>query len=132
MAAPFIEWPFRPQCFLQFVAGRKPAENAVIEIHNLLARVRRVQDVQPAHLAAIAAAYGLRSLDCLRKHLWDMYEEYLDYCRADGQFSDDDIDGLRHLKTLLGLDRGLQLQDRYWKTFMHRASLETAAQACRV
>jgi hypothetical protein len=61
-----------------------------------------------------------------------MYEEYLDYCRADGQFSDDDIDGLRHLKTLLGLDRGLQLQDRYWKTFVHQANVETAAQACRV
>jgi len=82
--------------------GRKPKENALGEIQNLLAS-RAVRDLSAADVENILSEYELpreRAAEGLR----DLYRTALAFRVTDFHLSDDEIADLRQLRYVLGLD----------------------------
>lgn len=89
--------------FFQNLFKTPPKENAFIEINNLLAK-KDIKDITYNEVASILHKYMIPSLKDCYSYLEKMYEEYLTCCLSDKLLSDDEIERLKHLKTILFLN----------------------------
>jgi envelope transporter Tic110 len=88
--------------FVGRLFGRKPKENALREIQNLLAD-RAVKDLAAADVENILSEYALPR-ERASHGLLDFYRQALAYGIKDFHISDDEIADLRQLRYVLGLD----------------------------
>ena len=85
---PFRIRSAKTQSFVQRLVGGKPKENAIIEINNLLAGAKGIQDVTDESIQRIADAYKVNLQKEFPKELESLYEEYLGYCLSDKVLTD--------------------------------------------
>lgn len=86
----------------QGLFGRQPRENAVIRIHNLLARMP-VREITELEVADIFREHRVNLRRHLKPERLALYRSYLDHCMKDHHLSDSDLDDLQHLRDLLAL-----------------------------
>jgi uncharacterized membrane protein YebE (DUF533 family) len=93
---------------MQRAIGRKPRENAWVEVNNLLASVDEIREVRPEQVARIAERYRMPLRGEFVGRLERLYRDYLVYCLADARLSAEELCDLAHLKRILRLtDRAL-------------------------
>ncbi len=78
--------------------------DALAELGQRLAGSPRVQGVSAADVQEVAARHGVHLTRRFRRGLRDLYRTYLVHCLSDRSLGDDEIEDLRHLKQLFGLD----------------------------
>lgn len=96
--APLVERSLFQKLFKQH-----PEENAVIELNNLLA-TKPIRQIQQDDVIAIERKYKVSLEKEFRLNLEEFYAVYLNHCLADKSLSGDELEDLRHLKTILSLD----------------------------
>jgi hypothetical protein len=89
--------------FLQTVFGQHPEENAVIELNNLLAS-KSIKQISLREISEIETKYGISLEQEFKLNLEEFYATFLNYCLADKSLSDEELEDLKHLKLILGLD----------------------------
>lgn len=105
---PFDKLPLSRGTLMQRALGRKPRENAWIEVNNLLAGVDEIREVRPEQVARIAERYRMPMRGEFVGRLERLYRDYLLYCLADARLSAEELCDLAHLKRILRLtDRAL-------------------------
>ena len=101
MSTAFESRPMIAQSFMQRILRQHPAENAVIELNNLLA-TQSIQSITSADIAAIEQRYDL-SLSQFMLNLEEFYAVHLNYQLANQLLSNDGLADLAHLRTLFQL-----------------------------
>jgi hypothetical protein len=105
---PFEKLPLSRGTLVQRAIGRKPRENAWVEVNNLLASVDEIREVRPEQVARIAERYRMPLRGEFVGRLERLYRDYLVYCLADARLSAEELCDLAHLKRILRLtDRAL-------------------------
>lgn len=94
---------FRPNLF-QRIFKQNPPENALIEINNLLAS-KRIADVSVEEISAIGEKYKLNLYQTFQKNFLEMYAAQLKFALIDNKLTNDELDDLRALKEILGLQQ---------------------------
>lgn len=89
---------------VQRLRGRRPRENAHIEINNLLAASASVRDVQRADIDRICELHRTTLSGPLAGRFERLYRDYLAYCLEDRHLSSDELADLAHLQKLLRID----------------------------
>ncbi len=89
---------------VQKILQRKPKENAIIEINNLLAEKQdNLSQIELEDIEKITKKYNV-SLDKEFKNFrLELFEKYLDHCLEDHKLDDEEIASFVHLKNLLFL-----------------------------
>lgn len=98
---PFVPLPPVRRTLLQRVLGRRPRENAPIEVNNLLAKSASVRDVQRADIDRICGMHRTSPTGPLAGRFERLYRDYLAYCLGDRHLSDEELADLTHLQKLL-------------------------------
>ncbi len=99
----FQQATYYKQSFFQKLFKQFPEENAVVELNNLLA-TKEIQSITPNDIQKIEHKYGLNLHKEFALNLEEFYAVYLNSCLLDNVLSDNEVDDLRHLKSLLGLN----------------------------
>ncbi len=89
--------------FFQKVLGKKVKENALIEVNNLLAE-KELQTITVDEVYAIAEKYGVSFEADYDNEMATFYQEYLNSCLEDKFLSEEELNDLKHLKYILGLN----------------------------
>ncbi len=89
--------------FFQKLLGQKLKENVIIEINNLLAR-NDLSTVTIEEVQGIAAEYNVNLSLEFSKELMDLYKIYLQTCLEDKYLSKEELNDLKNLKFILGLN----------------------------
>lgn len=89
--------------FLQKIFKQQPEENAVIELNNLLAS-KQIKQISQSEILEIETRYGISLEQEFKLNLEEFYATFLNYCLADKSLSNEELEDLKHLKLLLGLD----------------------------
>jgi envelope transporter Tic110/Armadillo-like protein len=89
--------------FIQKILGGRPKENGINEINNLLAE-KNLKSVTIEDIQTIANNYKINLNKKFRPHVKELYGQYLTHCLDDKHLSEQEIDDLKHLKELLGLN----------------------------
>ncbi|WP_461139223.1 hypothetical protein [Spirosoma pomorum] len=85
---------------MQRLLNQYPEENAVIELNNLLAE-SPIRSITNTTIQAIEQKYGLSLLKQFKLNLEEFYAVQLNYALTDQHLSEDELDELNHLRTLL-------------------------------
>ncbi len=93
----------KPVGFLQKMMGIKLKENALIEVNNLLAE-KELQHTTVEEIHQIAEKYGIDFMADFQLEMIAFYQDYLSTCLEDKFISEDELNDLKHLKYLLGLN----------------------------
>lgn len=80
----------------------KPKANFLIEINNLLA-TKKIIEITLEDIEKLATKYKINPFKKFKDELKKFYYNYLEYCLNDYKFSNEEINNLKHLKSLLGL-----------------------------
>ncbi|WP_162903072.1 hypothetical protein [Taibaiella koreensis] len=88
---------------LQRCFGQVIADNAVIEINNLLA-TKTIRQISTQEIRSIEHRYKLRLNLVYPRNLEEFYAVYLNHCLADRHLDNEELDTLRHLQHILGLN----------------------------
>jgi hypothetical protein len=100
---PFVQLsPLRPT-LMQRLLRRRPRENAVIEINNLLAAATNVRAVTRSDIGRICDAHRTSLSGPLAGRFERLYRDYLSYCLEDRRLSGSELADLAHLQKLLGI-----------------------------
>lgn len=99
----YIKKGLHKPTFIQRVIGTKIKENALIEINNLLAE-KELQTVTVEDIRAIEQKYGLNFETDYDKEISGFYKAYLNSCLEDKFISDTELEDLKHLKYILGIN----------------------------
>jgi hypothetical protein len=91
----------QPAGFIANLLGRRPKENAFLEIHNVVASLP-IYHISEDAVAACLSRYGITDQEA-KPRLLNIYSEVLEHFIADLLISDDEIEQLRHLATIFGL-----------------------------
>lgn len=90
-----------------FLGRLRRARGGVIrEIEDLLARARRVSEVDPEQVAAVARSHGVDLGRRLRTARLGLYRRFFEQCLRDQTVSDEERRELAHLRRLLQLEDG--------------------------
>lgn len=89
--------------FIQRVLGQQVKENVILEINNLLAE-KEFNTIQVDDIQAIAAKYGVNLALDYDTEVRDFYKAYLQTCLEDKFISDSELEDLKHLKYILGIN----------------------------
>ena len=81
-----------------------PPENALIEINNLLA-TRRIADISIEEISSIGEKYQINLYQTFQKNFLEMYAAQLKFALTDNLLTDEEIEDLRVLKEILGLQQ---------------------------
>lgn len=81
--------------------NRRPKENAFIEVHNLIAAML-IYQVSYEAVSDILSSYGTNREDG-KSRLLNIYAEVLAFLVRDKDLSNDEVEQLEHLQTILGL-----------------------------
>lgn len=100
--------PFTPllparRTLVQRLLRRRPRENAVVEINNLLANADHVRDVQHEHIVRILEEHRTTLDGPLAGRFERIYRDYLAYCLEDRHLSGDELADLAWLQKLLDI-----------------------------
>lgn len=82
--------------------GRRARGAAAREIEALLAGSPELSAVSAEHVAAVAAEHGME-MPRLQSSCRDLYRRYLEFCLIDRALSDDEVEDLAHLRSILSL-----------------------------
>lgn len=88
---------------LQRLLRRRPRDNAVVEINNLLARADRLRDVRREDVIRICDEHRTTLNGTLSGRFERIYRDYVAYCLADRHLSETELADLAHLQRLLGI-----------------------------
>ncbi|HEX2168547.1 MAG TPA: hypothetical protein VHG09_15030 [Longimicrobiales bacterium] len=91
------------QSLLQRLLRRRPRDNAVIEINNLLARADSVRAVRREDVMRICREHRTTLNGALSGRFERIYRDYVAYCLEDRHLSDSELADLAHLQKLLGI-----------------------------
>lgn len=97
-AHPFKPLPLQPGGLF----NRLPQQNAFTELNNALAAADTVRQVTLDAIGKINAKYKTDLHQTSRKQMEVMYKEFMAFCLADRQFTQEEVDDLWHLKALFG------------------------------
>lgn len=89
--------------FLQKLFNQQPLENAVKEVNNLLAS-KPILQTSPVDIEEIERKYKVNIEEEFKLNTEEFYAVYLNYRLNDKSLSDDEINELKHLKTILRLN----------------------------
>lgn len=89
--------------FFQRIFKQNPEENAVIELNNLLAS-KPIKGISQSDVSEIETRYKVSLEKEFKLNLEEFYATFLNYCLADKTLSNDELDDLKQLKLILGLD----------------------------
>jgi hypothetical protein len=96
--------PFKPVALQPSrLFNRHPQPNAFAELNNALAASDTVRRVTLDAIGKINAKYKTDLHRTCRKQMEVMYKEFMAFCLADRQFTQEEVDDLWHLKALFGL-----------------------------
>lgn len=88
---------------LSRLTKRKVAENAYLEVQNLLATTP-IREIRHEAVSGKLREYGL-SLDRARPRFKELYGKVLHFCARDHVLSDEEVEDLKCLRILLGLNQ---------------------------
>jgi hypothetical protein len=91
----------QPAGFLANLLGRRPKENAFLEIQNVVASLP-IYHISEDAVAACLARYGITRAEA-QPRLLNIYSQVLDDFIKDLLISDDEVEQLRHLATIFKL-----------------------------
>lgn len=94
--------PRRPT-LLQRLLGRRPAENALIELVNTLAELPRPDIPEPGLVDEIGQRHGIELRARFSGELEELYRGFLLHCLADRRFSREESEAAGRLARLLGV-----------------------------
>lgn len=94
-----IQELFKPS-FSQRLLRKEPKENAIVEVNNLLAK-KPIKEVKLEEIEAISEKYKVDLHSRFNGLLNSMYYGYLKHCLLDNCISDNELDDLNHLRSLL-------------------------------
>lgn len=103
MAKPFKEMELQNPDFVQRLFKKIPAENAFIEVLNLLAQAADIIDVRVEDVGTILEKYPASVCKKLSTHFEDLLSSYVTYCLIDKQFSEEELERITHLKNILAV-----------------------------
>lgn len=98
--------PFVGNGILRTLVGRKNPQNALIELTNALADASRVQHVTLDTVERINGKYRVDVHRDCRAGLEAAYADYICSCLRDRHITTEEVEGLRHLQVLFGLEAG--------------------------
>ena len=91
----------QPTSFIANLLGRRPKENAFLEIHNVVASLP-IYHISADAVAACLSRYGITQEEA-QPRLLNIYSQVLDHFVKDLLISDDEVEQLRHLATIFKL-----------------------------
>ncbi|HEY6365876.1 MAG TPA: DnaJ domain-containing protein [Candidatus Binatia bacterium] len=91
----------QPTGFLANLLGRRPKENAFLEIHNVVASLP-IYHISEDALTACLSRYGITQEEA-KSRLLNIYSQVLEYFIKDLSISDDEVEQLRYLATIFKL-----------------------------
>jgi len=91
----------QPTSFIASLLGRRPKENAFLEIHNVVASLP-IYHISEDAVAACLSRYGITQKEA-QPRLLSIYSQVLDHFIKDLLISDDEVEQLRHLATIFKL-----------------------------
>ncbi len=91
----------QPTGFLANLLGRRPKENAFLEIHNVVASLP-IYHISEDALTACLSRYGITQ-EKAKSRLLNIYSQVLEHFIKDLSISDDEVEQLRHLATIFKL-----------------------------
>jgi hypothetical protein len=94
------EVPLRPPGLIARLLGRKPRDNAFLEIRNLIA-TRAIRDLDPDEVARVLASYGIEPEEA-QPQLRKIYALVLRNVIRDNLVTDEELEELSHLRHVLG------------------------------
>jgi DnaJ domain/Chloroplast envelope transporter len=99
----------QPTGFLANLLGRRPKENAFLEIHNVVASLP-IYHISEDAVTACLSRYGITQEEA-KSRLLNIYSQVLEHFIKDLSISDDEVEQLRHLATIfkLGSDEVSQI-----------------------
>ena len=83
--------------------NRHPKQNAFAELNNAFAAADNVRQVTTDTIGKLNAKYKTDLHMTCRKQMEVMYKEFIAFCLADRQFTQEELDDLWHLKALFGI-----------------------------
>src|SRR5688572_2450893 len=95
--------PLKPMSALQKLFKQTEPDNAIIELNNLLA-THVIMDIKPEQVTGIARKYKINLSREFERNIDEFYAAYLNHCLTDKALSDSEIEELKHLKAILGLN----------------------------
>lgn len=122
----FRKFPLVKQSLAQRLFRQFPEENAIIELNNLLA-TRAIREITFQDVDQIQSKYGIDIRTEYRLNLEEFYSVYLAHCLKDHSLDEEELENLRHLKSLFLLPDFIieQLHNEIGKT-IYRQSFEEA------
>jgi hypothetical protein len=100
---PFVPLPLVRPTLTQRLRRRRPRENAVVEINNLLAHAASVRDVEQDEIKRICDEHRTSLGGPLAGRFERLYRDYLAYCLEDRHLTREELAGLAHLQKLLSI-----------------------------
>lgn len=100
---PFGPLPPVRRTLTQRLLRRRPRENAVVEVNNLLAASTSIRSVQREDIKRICDAHRITLTGPLAGRFERLYRDYLSYCLEDRHLSADELADLAHLQSLLDI-----------------------------
>lgn len=94
------EVPLHAPGLIARLLGRKPRENAWLEIRNLLA-TRAIRDLEPQEIERVLDSYGIAS-DEAAPQFRKLYAMVMRQAVRDGEITDEEIEELSHLRHVFG------------------------------
>jgi hypothetical protein len=91
----------QPTGFLANLLGRRPKENAFLEIHNVVASLP-IYHISEDAVTACLSRYGITREEA-KSRLLNIYSQVLEHFIKDLSISDDEVEQLRHLATIFKL-----------------------------
>ena len=91
----------QPTSFIENLLGRRPKENAFLEIHNVVAALP-IYHISEDAITACLSRYGITQEEA-KPRLLNIYSQVLEYFLKDLLISDDEVEQLRHLATIFKL-----------------------------
>ena len=143
MAEPFKTSDADDAGLIGRVFGSRARGAASREIEALLAAAPRVTDVSAAEVQVAGKQHAVDVTRRLRAPCLVMYRRYLEHCFVDRKLTDDEVEDLAHLRTILCLEDsacgplhdevavalyGARPSTRHWRT---TGSSQTRKSSCR-
>ena len=91
----------QPTSFIANLLGRRPKENAFLEIHNVLATLP-IYHISEDAITSCLSRYGVAQEEA-KPRLLNIYSQVLEHFIGDLSISDDEAEQLRHLATIFKL-----------------------------
>jgi flavin-binding protein dodecin len=104
MAEPFLSSESEESGLIGRVFGSRARGAAAREIEALLAAAERVTEVSATAVSTVGSTHAVDVSRHLRAPCLSLYRRYLEHCFVDRKLSDEEVEDLIHLRTVLELE----------------------------